>query len=139
MDNQAAVGLYEELALTSTRLTGSLNRVLGGVHGISATDLVLMRALSTDAGMRRIDLAEVLGMTASGVSRALRPLEKRGLVQSTRDPHDARASRTLLTEAGQTLLAQAGVTAEEKVQHTLGRLYPDEVAALRRLLAKLRG
>jgi len=48
------------------------------VHGLSFSDFMILYVLSTspDQRMRRIDLAAQIGLTASGVTRLLNPLEK---------------------------------------------------------------
>lgn len=66
--------------------------------------------------LRRIDLAERLGVTASGVTRTLLPLEKTGWVARQSDAKDARVSYASLTEAGQQLLAYALASVEPLVQ-----------------------
>ncbi|WP_268239352.1 MarR family winged helix-turn-helix transcriptional regulator [Longimycelium tulufanense] len=57
--------------------------------------------------MRRSDLAHELGMTPSGVTRALVPLERVGLVSREPDPRDARVEPTVFTPAGERRLAEA--------------------------------
>ena len=60
------------------RLEGQLS-----VHGISFTEFQVMARLDSapDRTMRRIELAESIGLSASGVTRLLVPMEKRKLVQ----------------------------------------------------------
>lgn len=52
-------------------------------------------------------LAEHLGMDRTTTTKNLRPLERRGLLEIQRDPHDARARRIVLTGAGRELLSAA--------------------------------
>lgn len=49
-------------------------------HGLGFNDFVILYILSTssESKMRRIDLAEKTGLTASGITRLLNPLEKSG-------------------------------------------------------------
>ena len=63
-------------------LSRRLDSALGGHHGISFADYQLLLHLQRAPGgrLRRVDLAEKLGLTASGVTRSLLPLEKIGLV-----------------------------------------------------------
>ncbi len=53
------------------------------------------------------DLARILAMDRSTVTAALKPLDRRGLVESRPDPADGRARRVAVTEAGRALLARA--------------------------------
>jgi DNA-binding MarR family transcriptional regulator len=82
---------------------------LGTLHGLSFGDFVLLLHLSrSPAGkLRRIDLAEQLGVTASAVTRALIPLERIGLVTRQRDLRDARVGYATLTKAGQRVLQES--------------------------------
>ena len=86
---------------------------LGSVHGIGLADLQLLHALdrAPDKKLRRVDLADALGLTPSGVTWILRPLVKRRLVRSEAHEHDARASYAVLVDAGRELLADALPTA----------------------------
>ena len=81
------------LARTCAVLTRRLDNKLSGVHGLSFSHFMVLYSLDRADGqrLRRIDLAERMGMTASGVTRMLMPLEKIGLVSRQADPRDARA------------------------------------------------
>lgn len=83
------------------------------MHGISFTDFMILYFLNQSAGqsMRRIDLAEKAGITASGITRILLPLEKIGLVGREVNERDARVSYVTLTEAGKQLFIDASETA----------------------------
>jgi DNA-binding MarR family transcriptional regulator len=52
-------------------------------------------------------VADLLGMDRTTVTAALKPLERRGLVEVRPDTLDRRSRRLALTEAGRTLLEQA--------------------------------
>lgn len=54
-----------------------------------------------------------MGLTASGVTRALLPLEKMGLVERAASQRDARVSYAALSKAGAELLANASATVEQ--------------------------
>ncbi|MFG2887181.1 MarR family winged helix-turn-helix transcriptional regulator [Streptomyces sp. NPDC048297] len=88
---------------------------LGGLHGVSLADFTLLLRLGQAPGgrMRRVDLAESLGLTASGVTRGLAPLERIGLVTREADARDARVAYASLTDTGRRLLTRMRHTAEE--------------------------
>jgi DNA-binding MarR family transcriptional regulator len=73
------------------------------IHGISFTEFLVMYHLnkSQNKMMRRIELAESIGFSASGVTRLLIPMEKIGLVKKEANPRDARVSLVTLTESGE--------------------------------------
>ena len=79
-------------------LTRRLDNALSNLHGLSFGDFMILYHLERAPGtrLRRIDLAERLGLTASGVTRSLLPLEKLGLVSRQPDPRDARVGYLLL-------------------------------------------
>ncbi len=52
-------------------------------------------------------VASLLAMDRTTLTAALKPLERRGLVQITPDPSDRRSRILKLTSAGQKLLAKA--------------------------------
>jgi len=75
-----------------------LDNVLS-IHGLSFNDFLILYYLekAPESKLRRIDLAERLGVTASGVTRSLLPLEKLGQVARQQDPRDARVGYAVLT------------------------------------------
>lgn len=85
-----------------------------GVHGLSFNDFIILYVLynSSESKMRRIDLAEKIGLTASGITRLLNPLEKTGLVSREANERDARVSYVVITETGKKIFEEAKVTAE---------------------------
>ena len=109
---------------------------LGGLHGLGLSDLQLLLTLEQAPGrrLRRIDLAQQLGVTASGVTWMLRPLRKRRLVSSEASVDDARVAFAVLTEGGRRLLADALPSARrlatELLQPYLGKQDLEDVAKL---------
>jgi DNA-binding MarR family transcriptional regulator len=85
---------------------------LGAAHGIGPSDFSALYHLAQAPGgrLRRVDLAHRLALTPSGVTRLLAPLERRGLVSREADGNDARATYSLLTRSGKTLVNDATVT-----------------------------
>ncbi|MYM31899.1 DNA-binding transcriptional regulator, MarR family [Duganella sacchari] len=103
------------LARAQATLVRRLDQVLGGYHGISFSDFMLLHYLNRSPGgrLRRVDLAERQGLTASGVTRTLLPLEKIGLVERQQDPRDARVAYAAITGTGRELLNNATTVAEQ--------------------------
>ena len=105
------------------------------VRGLSFAELRLLVPLrAAEQGRRPTELAHELHLTASGVTRALLPLERRGIVERRRDPSDARASLALLTPAGRTLVDEALEEAGERASRLLRRLNVGQAKQLQRLL-----
>lgn len=76
--------------------------------GIGFNDFIILYYLSQAPGerMRRIDLAEKIGLSASGVTRMLLPMEKIGLVAREPSDADARVSYVRLASGGKRILEE---------------------------------
>jgi DNA-binding MarR family transcriptional regulator len=108
------------------------------VRGLSFAELRLLVPLrGTQTGRRPTELAHELHLTASGVTRALLPLERRHIVERRRDPDDARASLAVLTPAGSELLDEALEAAGERATRLLRRLSVGQQKQLQRLLEEV--
>jgi len=122
-------------------LSRRLDSALGSHHGISFGDYQLLLALHRAPGarLRRVDLAEALGLTASGVTRSLLPLEKIGLVTRESDPRDARVGYASITPTGSELVANATVVVDNVSRMALGGPARAQLDATSALLAQLAG
>jgi DNA-binding MarR family transcriptional regulator len=117
-----------------------LSSELVSAHGLTINDFEVLLRLSRADGsrMRRVDLAQEVLLTPSGITRLLEGLERSGFVERVACKEDLRVSYAQLTPAGRTKLRAAGKT------HVAGihRLYldhfdPDERAVLGELLGRL--
>ena len=129
------------LARAHALLVRRFDSALGNHHGLSFGDFQVLNHLSRapDGRLRRVDLAERLGLTASGVTRTLLPLEKIGLVAREADPRDARVGFAAVTPAGEELLVNATVTADMVSSELLQSVHPDQLASMTDMLAQLAG
>ena len=86
------------------------------VHGISFTEYQILHQLSQAAQqmLPRIELARSIGLSASGVTRLIAPMEKLGLVEKESNPRDARMSLVKLSNVGQKILGETSVTFEDR-------------------------
>lgn len=112
---------------------------LGSNFGISFGDFQVLNHLAraADGRLRRVDLAERLGLTASGVTRTLLPLEKIGLITRQPDPSDARVGFAAVTPTGEEMLVNATVTADQISRELLREVPAEQLAAMTALLAQL--
>jgi DNA-binding MarR family transcriptional regulator len=112
----AAVGVGLEAWVSFLRahaaITRALNADLLNEHGLTLNDYEVLLHLSRAEGgmMRRVDLAESVLLTASGITRLLDGLERAGFVEKRACKSDARVSYAKLTEPGTEKLAAAAKT-----------------------------
>jgi DNA-binding MarR family transcriptional regulator len=141
MSDTSALDFCLRLARAYAVLVRRLDNSLGNLHGISFSDFQLLFYMERAPGsrLRRIDLAERLGLTASGVTRTLLPLEKIGLVTRQSDPRDARVGYAVLTAAGQNLLQDAQATARMICQELLKDAVGDQLDVLATVLGQIAG
>jgi DNA-binding MarR family transcriptional regulator len=121
-------------------ITRQLNADLLNAHGLTLSDYeVLLRLSNADGGMmRRVDLAESVLLTASGITRLLDGLERGGFVEKASCASDARVSYAKLTDAGRRKLAEAGSTHLAGIDELFtGRFSDDELERLAALLSRL--
>ncbi|CAA6809916.1 MAG: MarR family transcriptional regulator [uncultured Thiotrichaceae bacterium] len=99
----------------STIASKKIDGKLGSIHGISFTEYMVLFHLkhSDTRSVRRIDLAQNLGLTPSGVTRLLAPLEKIGLIQKEVNERDARVSLVQISSSGERVLDEATLSLEE--------------------------
>ncbi|MGW2743738.1 MarR family winged helix-turn-helix transcriptional regulator [Streptomyces sp. NPDC001450] len=131
------------LVRAQTALVRRFDARLGGLHGVSLADFTMLLRLGQAPGgrMRRVDLAEALGLTASGVTRGLAPLERIGLVTRESDARDARVAYASLTGTGRERLKEMLAAAEETAAEIFaGPAWGEEdIALLSGLLTRLGG
>jgi DNA-binding MarR family transcriptional regulator len=121
ISNEQALALA--FAATWNRLERRLDSSLGAIRGISLAEYRLLRALGDSPGAQasRVDLAEAVGLTPSGVTRALRPMEKLGIVSTVKSKRDARLAIAALTPAGRELLSDASSIVDDTMKTLLRR------------------
>ena len=126
------------LVKLNTRILKRLDSPLS-LHGINLSEFMVLRNLSLAPNQttKRIELAESVGLTASGVTRLLLPMEKIGLVQKQKNPRDARVSLVRLTPAGQGILDDATNTFELSSANLFESFDSAELSDLLRLINKL--
>ncbi|MDX6519500.1 MAG: hypothetical protein QOF08_105 [Gaiellales bacterium] len=114
-----------DLVRARTLVARQVDHSLGSFHGLGLNDLALLLELrgAPEGRLRRVELAERLGITTSGVARQLAPLEKIGLVDREPSPGDARLALVVLTESGIRVADQALPTAEHAAQKALEALW----------------
>jgi DNA-binding MarR family transcriptional regulator len=111
-------------------------------RGLTLNDFEALYHLSRaeENRLRRIDLAELLMLSPSGVTRLLDGLETTGLIENVNCDDDARVTWARLTTSGSETLQCVGVNHAESLRRLFREtLSDDEVAALTELLARIPG
>jgi DNA-binding MarR family transcriptional regulator len=144
LSRQAAPALdaWARLLRGHASVTRALSAELEAEHGLTINDYGALLLLSrADKGrLRRVDLAEELVLTASGVTRLLDGLERVGLVERAECSSDRRVTYAVLTEAGRERLEAASATHLAGIRAFLEeRFSKEELDHLAELLGRLPG
>jgi DNA-binding MarR family transcriptional regulator len=108
--------------------------------GLTAVEYeaLLLLSRARDSALRRVDLADGLGLTPSGVTRLLDGLEHEGLVAKRSCSADARVTYAVLTEAGAARLEQASCAHGASVRALFEERFScEELQTLAQLLGRL--
>ena len=97
----------------------------------------MLVALSGQWKPRVGELADFLGMDATTMTAAIKPLEKKGLVAVETDEADARVRRPRLTTAGRDVVAEAVPLWRAEHAKVQAELVSQDAAALARILGQV--
>jgi DNA-binding MarR family transcriptional regulator len=122
---------YIRMSRSYTAATRRIDAKLSAVHGLSFSDFMILYHLKHAHGdrLRRADLAECMGLTASAVTKSLIPLEKIGWVTRQSDLRDARIGYACLTSPGAQLVDDAELTAESSCQEAYQAIFGEVTSA----------
>lgn len=113
MSENIEAGLVISIINMQSKIQKRIGAALS-VHGIGLSEYLVLNQLyvATNQKMRRSELAEKVGLSPSGVTRLLNPMEKIGLIEKEDNPRDARVSLVTLSEAGKEIIEEAKVSFE---------------------------
>jgi DNA-binding MarR family transcriptional regulator len=108
-EQASAVEVFVRLVRGNAAVTRAMNAQLVADHGLTINDYeaLLHLARADERRMRRVDLAERLLLTPSGVTRLLDGLEQAGYVDRDACASDRRVTYAVLTDAGLEKLREA--------------------------------
>jgi DNA-binding MarR family transcriptional regulator len=135
-----AVDTWIQLVRGQAAAVRAINARLVADHGLTINDYecMLMLARAEERRMRRVDLAEQLILTASGVTRLLDGLEKEGWVDRAACASDRRVTYAVLTDEGYTKLREASESHVADLRAFFEARYSEEeLAQLAQLLGRL--
>jgi DNA-binding MarR family transcriptional regulator len=131
---------FANLAAAYATLTREFSASLLEKHGLTINDYgcLLLLSRAGEEGMRRIDLANELRLSPSGITRLLDRLEDQDLVGKGACKEDARVSYAILTDAGLAKLKDAAPGHIEDIERRLADvLDEDEMQTLTELLGRI--
>jgi DNA-binding MarR family transcriptional regulator len=137
---QASVSAFSRLLRAHSTLWRELSARLVADHGLTINDYEALLHLShADHGsLRRVDLAERLMLTPSGVTRLLDGLERDGWVKKGQCDSDARVTYAVLTDEGRERLESAARTHIAQIRQIFEeRFSTEELETLGELLGRL--
>jgi DNA-binding MarR family transcriptional regulator len=123
-------------------LTGELNGRLHEEHGLTINDYEVLLLLShaDERKMRRVDLADEVKLSPSGITRLLDGLQKQGYVERATCESDARVAYAVLTDDGHAKLKNSSGSHIEAIRAELAERYSaEELETLSELLSRLPG
>ncbi|MEU5994392.1 MarR family transcriptional regulator [Spirillospora sp. NPDC047418] len=130
--------LWGDVVTLHGRVEARLAKALQGRHGIGLSEYrALFRLAGADGGeLRMQELADLIGLNQSSVSRLVARLETAGLTRRAMCPNDRRGVYTVITDEGRTVQRNAAPTYAETLTEALDDAAKDP--ALAALLAALR-
>ena len=121
-------------------VTRQFNAELLAMHGLTINDYDVLAQLSRapEQALKRVELAERVLLTPSGITRLLKGLETAGYVSNRPCAEDARVTYAVLTPEGTAKLDEARKTHVASVRALFSeRFEKDELETLASLLERL--
>jgi DNA-binding MarR family transcriptional regulator len=139
-DDRPALTSWVGLLRAHAALTRELSADLVRQHGLTINDYEVLLHLARADGrrLRRVDLADRLLLTASGITRLLDGLERAGYAEKGHCESDARVTYAVLTDAGLAKLREASDTHIGGIRSVFESRYSErELETLSALLERL--
>jgi DNA-binding MarR family transcriptional regulator len=134
------VQAWAQLLRAHSALTRRFSTELLTMHGLTLNgyEVLLYLAHAPERRLRRVDLAESVLLTASGITRLLDGLERAGYVTRATSEQDARVTYAVLTDQGYEKLRSAAPTHVGSIRELFAESFSsDELETLAELLGRL--
>ncbi len=135
-DRDRALGTYIKLMRCVSVLDAGVHRPLKGA-GLTSSQFGVLEALLHLGPMCQKELGRKLLLSGGNITTVVTNLERRGLVQRTRDPRDRRFITVELTASGHGLVVDLFPEHAETITRMLAALSPEEQDQLGCLCRKL--
>lgn len=126
-----------KLARVTTAYRNALERHLG-VIGLHGGQVFVLFELWRQDGLRQVDIAARLNLSAPTINKILKGLAEMNLVTSAREQDDARSTRVFLTDKGREIKTDVAAQWLELESEYLSGLTDTERLILPDLLGKLK-
>jgi DNA-binding MarR family transcriptional regulator len=139
-EQSVSVESFVSLLRAYTHVTRQLNAQLTADHGLTISDYEVLLRLgrAPDRRMRRVDLAEQVLLTASGITRLLDGLERSGYVERGSCESDRRVVYAVLADNGLEKLREASASHVAQIEEYFNSRYEEaELAELNALLGRI--
>ena len=139
-EQSSGVRAFVALLRAHATATRQLNAQLIADHGLTINDYEVLFRLSRapERQMRRVDLAEQVLLTASGITRLLDGLERSGFVERGACASDRRVVYAVLTDAGLAKLEEATTSHFAQIDELFAeRFDEDDLETVTGLLTRL--
>ena len=135
MENSEDLGMqaWRSVFRSHARVTRAVDAELQAGIGLSfrSFDLLVRLSRSGTGSIRMSELATLVLLSPSGVTRLVDQLVAKGLVSRRRDPSDARGYLAELTKEGRAMLKKAGRVYEQAIhKHFAERLTDDQLQTI---------
>ncbi|GAA3963319.1 MarR family transcriptional regulator [Actinomadura viridis] len=119
--------VWDGIVTLHGRVEHELARAVQRRHGIGLSEYrALCRlAVAEDGELRMQELADLIGLNQSSVSRLVARLEAAGLTRRAHCPKDRRGVYTVITEEGRAVQEKASPTYHETLHEALGAAAED--------------
>jgi DNA-binding MarR family transcriptional regulator len=119
---------WDQVVALHGRVEHELAKTLQRRHGIGLSEYrALCRlAVADDGELRMQELADLIGLNQSSVSRLVARLESSGLTQRAHCPNDRRGVYTVITDEGRAVQEKAAPTYDEALRDALDSAAADQ-------------
>ena len=137
-ETNPALDLVLQSALLWSTMVKKADQQLS-VHGISFSEFCILHRLfqAPQQRLSRIELASAVGLSASGITRLLQPMEKIHLVEKEQNTRDARVSLVKLSDTGLQIYLDAKQSCSAYASQFTAPLTVRQQETLAELLARL--
>ncbi|KOS68665.1 MarR family transcriptional regulator [Lysinibacillus contaminans] len=128
--------VQEQLVKIGAKMRKDYSDALRDINIHVGQDRALCQLWKED-GITQVQLSERISCEPPTVSNMVKKLEDYGLVQRSRDKHDARISRVYLTERGREIQAPVSEIWNKQQEKLLQGIQQDELFLVRRILQQM--